>query len=269
MKVTQGMIRPVALLATGAALLALGCGIAAALYVGVGAVASGGGGGGGPHRTVRFNVTSTVDLNPSLLVGSSGNIIGPPQIVPLGPGEWQVTAELNHIPDGESVHLTFKIPNTSVPNGDVQVKSVAFYPVPPGQLPPVVQPPVELGPVFEWRLDGTLGMVLDVSNPNGAPMTLAVEGAESAVVLSGSQIYYDGLGNLTWTPLATATLAPQQLLTIDLPDDAVNPPAPAALLLRYASSVLSCEQRGACQLEISGPIKTSASTWGKVKALYR
>jgi hypothetical protein len=64
-------------------------------------------------------------------------------------------------------------------------------------------------------------------------------------------------------------VGPQQVLTVDLPDDAADEPTPKALLLRYVSTVLSCEQRGVCQIEMSGPIGTEVSTWGGIKALYR
>jgi hypothetical protein len=251
-----------------AALTALGCGIAATIFTGVSA-SSNGGGGGGTNQSARFIVSSTVGLSSAVVVGASPNIIGPPQIVQTAPGEWQLTVELNSIPDGEEVHLTLKVQSPTLPDGDLHVKSVAFYPVPPNQLPPVVQPPIELGPLFAWRMDSQLGMVLDVTNLNSVPMSLTVDGAESSVVLAGAQIHYSGLSGLTWLFLANATLGPQQTVTIDLPDDAANPPTPAALLLRYASTVSSIVQKGACQIEMSGPVNTSSSTWGAIKALYR
>jgi hypothetical protein len=252
-----------------AALLLLGCGIAATIFVGVGAATNGGGGGGGTNQSARFTVTTGVDLLQSEVVGSSPNIVGPPQIAPIGPDEYQITVELSDVPDGEEVHLTLKVASPTVPDGELHVKSVAFYPVPPSQLPPVTQPPAELGPAFLWRMDTALGMVLDVLNPNTSPMSLALDGAESTVLISGSQVYYGGTTGLSWQPLANTTVGPQQVLTVDLPDNAADEPTPKALLLRYVSTVLSCEQRGVCQIEMSGPIGTEVSTWGGIKALYR
>jgi hypothetical protein len=264
------VLRVVIALLTSAGLVVLGCGIAATIFVGVAATpSSSGGGGGGVSNSARFNVSSSLNLLDAEMVGGSDNIVGPPQVVQTGPDEYQITVELAQVPDNEPVYLTFAVHNATVPTGQLHMKSVAFYPVPPSQLPPVVQPPLERGPLFAWRNDSQLGVVLDVSNQNNAPMNLTVDGAESPVVYNGSQVHYDGLTGLSWTPLAGTTLSPHQTTTIDLPDDAAFPPAPAALLLRYVSTVSSIVQKGACQLEMTGPINTDSSTWGAIKALYR
>jgi hypothetical protein len=246
------------------AVLPLGCGLAFPL---VGAALATSGGGGGRSQSVRFTVTSNVGLSNAEFVGLSGINVGPPEVLQISPNEYRVTMGLNDLPDGEYVHFTVRVPNgLLLANGqDFTIRDVAFYPVPPSQIPPGPPPPVA-GPRFLWRNDTALGVVLEIQNLNQAPMQIVVEGAESAVVFDPAQIHYDGLTGVPWQLLAGGTIAPMQATTIDLPDQAAG----AAVLLRYSSSVLSLQQKGAYQFELTGsPVPVTDATWGSIKALYR
>jgi hypothetical protein len=151
---------------------------------------------------------------------------------------------------------------------------MCFSPYPPDVPPnPCVQPE---GPRLHWRDDANLATVLEVTNPNPAPMNLLIEGATSDLALDAAQVYPGSPASetLNWSPVFAGALSPQQTVVIDLDDDVVGggPRAasgPAAILLRYSTNVEGVEQRAMYHLEVSAiPISVESGTWGRVKALY-
>ena len=224
-------------------------------------------------RSVRFVAVIGPMVTTADAQAGSSNIIGTPDVQFFGPGV-QVTAELDNVPLGDPV--TFLLSATAVGYEiSVTVTDVAFYTVPPDQIPPDPDCTPASSPEFTLANETALGLglVLNVSNPSSQPMMLTVlDLTESPNLLPPSSLDWTNpdFNALPWhTAVGGGTsldpAAPP--LVIDLPDAA---PGAEAALLRFHSFSEGGPMRGIVQASlVEGTVATRPTTWGAVKALYR
>jgi hypothetical protein len=224
-------------------------------------------------RSVRFMAEIGPMVTTADAQAGTSNIIGTPDVQFLGFGV-QVTAELDNVPLGDPV--TFLLSATALGYEiSVTVTDVAFYTVPPDEIPSEPECTPASSPEFTLANDTVLGMglVLNVSNPSSQPMMLTVlDLTESLNPLPPSSLDWTNpdFNALPWhTAVGGGTsldpAAPP--LVIDLPD---VPSGAEAALLRFTSFSDGGPVRGIVQASlVEGTVATTPTTWGAVKALYR
>jgi hypothetical protein len=227
----------------------------------------------GGARSVRFTAAIGPMVTTADAQAGSSNIIGTPDVQFLGFGV-QVTAELDNVALGDPV--TFLLSATTLGyEVSVEVIDVAFYTVPPDQIPPDPECTPASSPEFTLANETALGLglVLNVSNPTSQPMMLTMlDLTESPNLLPPSSLDWTNpdFNALPWhTAVGGGTsldpAAPP--LVIDLPDTA---PGAEAALLRFSSFSEGGPMRGIVQASlVEVPLATTPTTWGAVKALYR
>jgi hypothetical protein len=256
------------LLATGAlAVFALGCGktpITTEESIEVKSCING-------ARSVRLLFALAPLVTAADAQAGSSNIIGTPDVQFLGP-EVQITAELDNVPFGDPVTLLISATTLGF-DTSVSVEEVAFYTVPPDQIPADPDCTPSASPEFALANEPALGLVLHVSNPTAQPMSLTMlEFTRSPTVLPALSLDWTNpeFNALPWEPAiggSTPLDAAAPPLEIDLPDDALGA---HASLCRFASVFGGAEMRGIFQATlVEEPLPAQSSTWGAVKALYR
>jgi len=189
--------------------------------------------------------------------------------------------DLNHAMQGDKVEVKYASHVELAPTLTIQLADVAFYKAMWNTYPTVPDCAVAQTPKFTVTQPVPPGspartssdnLTLEVADPGPLPMLLTdLDLAEVPAVLPPEALDWDSpvFNALSWQAGAPfgATLDPSGApMVLNLPGTT----SAGAVLCRFISDYDGMEVRGIVQVDLSGAaLKSSPSTWGAVKALYR
>jgi len=223
--------------------------------------------------SMSFDIVASNSLFPATYQYGSSNVIPVPSISGSATS-FHVVAGLDTVAAGDAVAMTFS--SSAFPNTTTSIQNIQFYTVPVTQVGPPACPP-EHGPVIGTSDGPGIGIHLEISNSSPDPLVIdQLEMAEVTDLIPPSGFYRGSkyIDYPIWIPPTTlppgTVLAPgSPPLIVDLPE---TPAAgTAGVLLRYIThSSSGVESSAMMQVDLSFlPVATKATTWGKVKSLYR
>lgn len=225
-------------------------------------------------KTMTFRMQSSSPILTVTYLGGTPNVVGIPIAYSGGSTlDIHVVTDLNDADFGEPVAVKFASYVNVANYLTVSLSDVAFFKLPSYANPEIPDCAVIQAPWFKIHSDVSNGLTLDVSNASALPLTLvSLDLVELPDLLPVSALDWDDpvFNALPWQPAVpaggTVLDGASPPIMVDLPDAAAGGPA---ILCRFISIYDGQEIRGIMQANLDTPLATKATTWGKVKALYR
>jgi hypothetical protein len=236
-------------------------------------------------QSMKLDIATSPSIAFASIASTSSNV-NDAVIESTAPGQFTVVAHFNSLALHEVVELTLECGTLGSPPQEAAVSNVVFYSTPePGSedpCPPSGTPTVTV-------LDAICGPTIELSNThNPAPIYVPlVQLATAPEALAESHLHWGDaeLEALPWCTQFTSEFVLinpfTDVFSVCLNDAnavcgsataaAQDGPEPGAVLLRFDSLYNGLHHRGIVQIDLftGHTLQTEATSWGRVKALYR